>query len=150
MLLHRLDDFRSGIAVSLLPFIDNILTRASKMSSVFFLQFTKVHNNFTFIKNFAGQLSDWQNHLKGVKKWSGMPGNGGILAPFSAEIIDPGNQASAAEAEQAVPPDDAVPEKRTIPQKIGDDDTYCQSTAGYYSRYAAVTGPLEHPEYRDI
>ncbi len=46
-----------------------------------------------------------------------------IPLPPAAQIIRPGNDAAKPEAEQPVPPDDGVPEDRTVAKQIGDQDT---------------------------
>ena len=69
---------------------------------------------------------------------------------MAAEVVAPGNQEPHSKAEQSVPPDDSEAKQRTVPKQIRHQDTGAERACGNHRRDAAVVGPLEHTEQREI
>ena len=73
-----------------------------------------------------------------------------IPLPPPAEVVAPGDGEAHAEAEQAVPPDDAIAQERGILEQIGHQHAHGQRAGGDHGGEAAVVGALEDAEQRDV
>ena len=70
--------------------------------------------------------------------------------PPSAQVVAPCYAEAHAESEEAVPPDNRVAERRSVLQRVGDDDAGCERERGYESGCDSVSSSLEHAEKRDV